>query len=117
MSWAERSRPGDETEAAKSSLLRDDSSVGVDGFLAGLLTDLITAGMAEYWRRRAEELEAARPVPGDYTGAESRAATSARWHRLTEAAAACRNKAELIEAGDVEVGTPDVSNVLAEVAA
>ena len=73
-----------------------------------VVVEAVLAGYAATWERRARALEAARPVPGDFTGKATREDLSAAWRRLTEAAAACRARArltprELIEAelGDV----------------
>lgn len=60
---------------------------------ADVLLDAWQESTTRYWLRRAAELEAARPQPGEYTGAATHADLSRRWHRLTDAAQACRARA------------------------
>lgn len=66
-----------------------------------------------YWERRARQLEAARPMPGDHHGDAIRDELSARWRSLTEAAAACRARGRMPElmAADVEA---DLDLILGE---
>lgn len=77
----------------------------------GVVTDLVVGAVAATWERRARALEAARPVPGDFTGQYTREQLSAQWRRLTGAAAACRAHAQLCP---FELIEPDVDDVLAE---
>jgi hypothetical protein len=70
-------------------------------------------GWGPYWERRAAALEAARPRPGDFHGRATREDLGAQWHRLTEAARACRARAEV---SPLELVEPDVDMVLEEVA-
>jgi hypothetical protein len=70
-------------------------------------------GWGPYWERRARALEAARPRAGDFHGHASREDLRAQWHRLTEAARACRARAEV---SPLELIASDVDTVLEEVA-
>lgn len=66
--------------------------------------DAWLTGTAMYWERRARQLEAARPRPGDwYPPGKPASEVAAAWHRLTEAAAACRARATLAEASRSEL--------------
>jgi hypothetical protein len=49
-----------------------------------------------HWLRRAEELEAAAPRPGQYLGQATAAELSERWHSCMTTAAACRHKAAFL---------------------
>lgn len=64
-------------------------------FLHRVLQDFYLELDATYWRRRAEQLEAARPRPGDFHGQSTRAELTARDARLAAAALACRRRAAL----------------------
>lgn len=56
----------------------------------------ITAAQPCTWDKRAEQLENARPRPGDFHGQATREDLAERYARLTEQAAACREHAELL---------------------
>jgi len=45
-----------------------------------------------FWRRRAEQLEAAAPRPGDFTGRATDADLDEQTRRCLDAAIACRNR-------------------------
>jgi hypothetical protein len=60
---------------------------------ADALADAWMVGSRIYWERRARQLEAARPRPGDYAGRANRKDLTDRHLRLTAAAAACRRRA------------------------
>jgi hypothetical protein len=51
----------------------------------------------DYWRRLADEWEAATPRPGQFLGRATRAELSERWHSCLAIATACRHYAELLE--------------------
>lgn len=76
---------------------------------AAVLHDVWCEATTTYWLIRAEQLDAARPRPGDFHGRATRQQLAARDARLAEAAAACRHRAELAEAsrGEVLYGRPD----------
>jgi hypothetical protein len=67
-----------------------------------VLQDAYLDGCAAFWERRARQLEAARPRRGDYPGRATPEQLRARWHALTEAATACRNRAAFIDAATAE---------------
>ncbi len=85
----------------------------IDHFQRRVLLDAVLDAWASHWERRARALEAARPVPGDYTGQATREQLSAQWQRLTVAAAACRARAQV---SPLELVEPAVDAVLSEVA-
>ncbi len=64
-------------------------------FLHRVLQDAFADASAAQWLRRAEQLEAARPRPGDFTGRATPAELAERSRRLTAAAEACRARAQL----------------------
>jgi hypothetical protein len=66
-----------------------------DLFIRRLVQDVWAEAEAVYWERRARQLEDARPRRGDFNGSSTPAEITARWIRLTEAAAACRARAQL----------------------
>jgi hypothetical protein len=57
------------------------------------LQDAWLQGSRGFWLRRAEQLEAARPRRGDYTGQATAEDLAACWDRLTAKAQACRARA------------------------
>lgn len=65
------------------------------------LEDAIASATRRYWEARAEALEAARPVPGEFHGNATREALNARWCRLTADALECRRHAQLFDHYDV----------------
>lgn len=69
-----------------------------DHFAYRVMQDAWADATAAYWRRRAEQLEAARPRPGEYAGRASIDDLRAQWQRLTDAAQACRARAAFLEA-------------------
>lgn len=64
-------------------------------FTARILADAMSEGTAIFWQRRARELEAAAPRPGDFRGRASDAELAEAGRRCREAAAACRARASL----------------------
>lgn len=67
--------------------------VHLDHFVYRLMRDAMNEGTALYWQRRADQLDAARPRPGDYTGHATDEQIKATDQRLAEAAEACRARA------------------------
>lgn len=67
----------------------------IDKFLQGVLADVLVSASRAWWLRRAEEIDAAKPRPGEMHGRATRADLSARWQRLDEMARACRARAQL----------------------
>jgi hypothetical protein len=65
----------------------------IDLVSADAVVDAWLHGTREYWLRRAEQLEAARPRRGDYTGQATAEDLAACWGRLTAKAQACRARA------------------------
>lgn len=71
-------------------------------FAGQVIADAWCEAPSRYWLRRAEQLEAARPRPGDYPGQATPLQLAGRHARLTEAAQACRHRATLLD-GTAEV--------------
>lgn len=82
---------------------RPDPDLYVANFQARVLHDAWLEATARFWERRARELEAARPRRGDFAGAASLADIAARWTGLTEAAQACRSRADMAETSRTEL--------------
>lgn len=80
------------------------------------LQDALTMATAAYWRKRAEDFEAARPRPGDYNGNATPEQLKARDERMAGIARACRNHAALLGAGQPSRISDEVAAVLREVA-
>lgn len=62
-------------------------------FRARVLQDALAQATAAYWRRRAEVWEAARPRPGDFTGAATTEELAEANMRCAATALACRQRA------------------------
>ena len=112
----DRSRPAGNGTASKLS--GDTSSLAetVDCLThhqRRVLVDGLLEAWPVYWERRARALEAARPRVGDFHGRASRESLQARYDRLTEAARACRARAQV---SPLELISADVDTVLEEVA-
>lgn len=60
-----------------------------------VLVDLLLGGWGATWERRARALESARPRPGDFHGRANHEDLRAQYRRLTEAAQACRARAQV----------------------
>lgn len=58
--------------------------------------EILAAAVPSFWERRAEALEAARPRPGEFHGKATAAELRERDEALAEAAAACREHAEVV---------------------
>lgn len=85
----------------------------LDNFAHDALLEVFLMAEPATWERRARALEAARPRPGDFHGRATREDLRAAWDRLTEAARACRARAQVCP---VDTVREDVANVLREVA-
>ena len=111
-------RPGQAPEAAHKSFdgdtlsLRDNGPVRLPApvesdlsrYAVRMLEDAITEAMPWHWTRRAEQLESARPRPGDYRGQAAAEDLDERHERLTEQAVACREHAELLRRYPTPIG-------------
>ena len=111
-------RPGRVPEAAHKSFAGDTHSLreiaavhlapGVEAelsrYTARMLEDAITEAMPWHWIRRAEDLDNARPRPGEFHGQATRENLAERHARLTEQAAACREHAELLRRYPTPIG-------------
>lgn len=90
------------------------SRVGVDldQFIRRVLQDALAQATRDYWLRRADDFEAAKPVEpaGGFRDPE---AAREQWRRCHAAATACRNAAELAPMQDY---ASVVDAVLGEVA-
>lgn len=62
---------------------------------ASVIADVFRMATYDYWMRRAEEFEGAKPKVGDFHGAASREELSAAWQRCHSVAQACRDRAAL----------------------
>lgn len=79
-----------------------DDEFTFTGFGYRVLLDVWSHASAAQWRRRAEDLEAARPRVGDFTGRATSDELTAAWDRLTTAAAACRRRADYLDGHQVD---------------
>lgn len=62
----------------------------VTHFRARVLQDALAEATVEYWRRRAETFEWAKPRHGERHGESGQAELNAAWTRCDESARACR---------------------------
>lgn len=69
-----------------------------------LMMDVWLDGSAAYWRRRARQLDDARPRPGDFVGNATPDDLARCAARLDEAAAACLARASLADIARAEAG-------------
>src|SRR4051794_37351162 len=96
---SDRARPGAGTGSLATDIRRicDSATVRyITNVQRGLLVDVALGADPLYWERRAQSLEAARHRPGiDYPGQADVEQLRARWVALTEAAKACRARAQL----------------------
>lgn len=66
--------------------------------------EAITTALPCSWDKRAEDLENARPRPGDFNGLATVAELAARDAQLREQAAACREHAQLLRRYPTPIG-------------
>lgn len=71
----------------------------VDRFAERVVQDALNEATAIHWRRRADQLEAARSRPGDYIGLATVEEIAVRDARLSERARACRAASEIAIVG------------------
>lgn len=76
--------------------------IDVEHFRARVAQDALTDATAAFWRRRAADLEDARPREGDYPGKATEGALALRWMHLTQAANLCRHRADISPLQDTE---------------
>jgi len=91
-------------------------SIDIDHFRARVLQDALTEVLPDYWRNRAQQFEDAAPKLGEFHGNATSEELRARWRECKTTAQACRNHAELLEAGLPDHITDEVTDVLEEVA-
>lgn len=68
-------------------------SIDLERMLIDFLGQALLEATAAYWRRRADELDRARPRPNDWPGGSTPQDRATRERRLAAAATACRNRA------------------------
>lgn len=73
----------------------------VEHFRRRILQDALAEATAEYWRRRAQTLEAALPRRGDFTGRATPEQLEEQRMRVASTVLACRQKAELMLGGRI----------------
>jgi hypothetical protein len=71
----------------------------LENFQRRLIQDACQEARADYWERRAEYFEWARPKPGDRTGRATPMQIAEQDRRMAAMAEACRQRAQLIRAG------------------
>ncbi len=88
----------------------------VEHFQRRLIADALAEATSDYWGRRAEAFEWARPSLADFPGGATLDQRRAKWRELTEVATACRNRAavSLLQADDLAA---EVDLVLEELVA
>lgn len=72
----------------------------VEHFRHRTLQDALNEATSDYWLHRAEQIEAARPRPGEYHGKATNTDLAARYDDLSAIAEACRHRASLSLGGD-----------------
>lgn len=72
----------------------------VNHFQWRVIQDALSSATATFWRKRAEQLEAARPTPGDYFGRAISGEVAIRDQRLARQAQNCRDHATIVEFQD-----------------
>ena len=86
--------PGGDTAVLRTLLERIDLA---EPMRRRAVQEAISQATAEWWRRRAEQFQWARPRPGDYNGAATSEELAAADERCLGIAQACLAKASLIE--------------------
>jgi hypothetical protein len=111
----DRGRPGE--EAASNVTAGDFHSLppsDLNQFAKRLLLEAFSDASRQWWLKRAEVFERARPVPGEFHGNMTPEQLRAQWLHLSEVAAACRARAGVCEPRDASA---DLDAVWSEVAA
>lgn len=114
---AERQSPPAANRGASNVNYRDNSTVPqrIDDFLHDALAEVMLTAERQWWLRRAEDFERAKPRPvGEFHGRMTAAQLRAQWLRLDAMARACRARAQVSPVDHIR---EDVANVLQEVAA
>lgn len=92
-----------EGDAVGSSVSgHDDIVASINHFQWRLIQDALCKLTAEFWRRRADEFEAAIHQPGDFPGLCSVEQIQTNNSLLMQKAQACRNRATLCQFQDFE---------------
>ena len=86
-------------DVAKAAHLLTQQPGFLENFQRRLIQDACQEARADYWDRRAEEFERARPKPGDRTGRATPEQIAEQDRRTAATAEACRQRAQLIRAG------------------
>jgi hypothetical protein len=74
-----------------------DLTAYVDHFRRRVLQDAMAEATNNYWQRRADTFERARPRPGDFRGQATDADLAEADRRCAAAALACRQRATLAD--------------------
>ncbi len=86
-------------DVAKAAHLLTQQTGFLENFQRRLIQDACQEARADYWERRAEYFEWARPKPGDRTGRATPEQIAEQDRRMASVAVACRQRAQLIRAG------------------
>lgn len=86
-------------DVAKAAHLLTRQTGFLENLLRRVIQDACQEARADYWDRRAEEFERARPKPGDRTGRATPEQIAEQDRRMAATAEACRQRAQLIRAG------------------
>lgn len=70
-------------------------AVYLEHFQARVLQDALAEATSSYWLHRAEQLEDARPRPGEHHGSLTVEQLRGKWVELSETAEACRHAAAM----------------------
>lgn len=96
-------------------MTRDLAATYPERFAVRVLQDAFTSAHRACLLRRAEQIEASRPRPGDFTGRATREDLARRGRELTEIASALRNAAAFVERYPV-VTEAEIATALREAA-
>lgn len=72
------------------------ATASLSQFQRRVLQDAINDARRQWWLKRAEDFERAKPHPNDYHGRATLDELRARWRWCHQTAQACRNRAALI---------------------
>lgn len=95
----DRARPARSTSTGTGSKLSNgDSNILPDlgQFTRRVLQDALNDGRRQWWLKRAEDFERAKPTLDDFNGEATVQQLRARWRWCHETAQACRSKAALV---------------------
>lgn len=85
----------------------------LDTFTHDLLLEVMLTADRQWWLRRAQDFERAKPTAADFRGRQTIEDTRQQWRRLDQMARACRARAEV---SDPIARSAEVADVLAEAA-